>query len=466
MTKIHFLRKRTVIVGAGVVNLVTAYFLAKNHNDLVIIDKASSPLEACDWTKHGSTFGGENVRMYSFTEADNYNEKGKQLYANMEEVFEHTIGNNGWLVRDKSSLNDKEMKWINDFHRVTIEEAIQYAEDIYHVNIESGKIWGKWMDEAPELFTNLDFVDGILRIYSDSTVFQAAQSLHRRLGSLNHALGIREALAQFPVLQYAHSMDLLGGCMITKGFTLKVQDFCKKIIQYLANEGVEFRWNSDFTGIKLSKSGKSEGIFIDKDLEQFDNYILSLGAYAGTTLHNTQTNNQLHGVLGVWLTIPNLYPELKHSMKIHKAGHVGEDTNVTLIEQYGQPVLVLGSGYGYTGNSTCNHIKNHELEQIFNSLKNTARIYFPEAYQQAKDYIDDTKKYCVRAWTPTGLGIFESIPANNGGQLIITGGNNTGGFTQSPCIADAVLKSLTGLTHPIHSLYHPARNSQAAIDTA
>ena len=59
--------KTTAVVGLGVVNLVTAYFLAKQGYDLVLIDKAPSPLEKQNWRKLGCTFGGENVRMYTYT---------------------------------------------------------------------------------------------------------------------------------------------------------------------------------------------------------------------------------------------------------------------------------------------------------------------------------------------------------------------------------------------------------------
>jgi glycine/D-amino acid oxidase-like deaminating enzyme len=450
-------RKKVAIIGSGVVNLITAYFLAKQQYELVIIDKAISPLKNRNWKKQGCTFGGENVRMYTYSEADNYNEKNNQLYSKMNEAFEQTIDNNGWLTRSKETLNKEELSWIQDFHAVSPNEAVQYSEDIYTVNIKCDKLWKKWIKDAPELFDDLDLVNGILRIYSEKADFQAAQQLHNRINSLTHAFDSKTSLLDYPVFGYAHHTGMLSGCILTKGFTLKVQDLCKKIIHFLIEYGAEFKWETTFSGIQRNKWGNVEGVFLNGELKEFDHYVLSLGAYAGTSLHNTQTKNQLHGVLGVWLTIPNLYPELKHSMKIHKKGHVGEDTNITLINKNGKAVLVLGSGYGYTGNSTKNHIKNNELEGIFNSLKHTAQTYFPEAYEAASTYIDDTRKYCVRSWTPTGLGVFETIPTIGGGQLIITGGNNTGGFTQSPYIADAVLSALSGEKHPMHQLFHPNR---------
>ena len=162
--------------------------------------------------------------MYTYTEADNYNEKGNQLYSKMDEVFEQTINNNGWLIKAKNTLNQQEREWMQDFHKVTPEEAIQFGEDIYTVNIESGKIWKKWMRDAPELFDDLDLVKDVLRIYSDEMDFELARDLHGQLNSLKHTISKEEVLQKYPVFRNAFGTNMLGGCMVVKGFTLKVQN--------------------------------------------------------------------------------------------------------------------------------------------------------------------------------------------------------------------------------------------------
>lgn len=449
--------KKIVLVGAGVVNLVSAYYLSQQGYELTIIDKAPAPSQKKDWKKFGCTFGGENVRMYSYTEADNYNEKGSQLYSSMDKAFSEVIDDGGWLIKNSSTFTESERSWIEDFNNVDAQDAIQYNEEIYQINIASGGLWDDWMQENPILFDNAEVRRDIFRIYSDPSDFEAAQQLHGRLGSLIRVVEKEEVEHSYPLFRAAEAAGQLGGCMLVNGFTLKVHTLCENILSHLIAQGAEVRWNSCFSGIEKDHLGKVKGILVDGALETYDHYLLSLGAYAGNTLANTQTKNQLHGVLGIWLTLPNLYPELEHSMKIHKTGHVGEDTNVTLINQNGKPALVLGSGYGYTGNATSNNVQTSELKGLYDSLKQTAQVYFPEAYEQVCSTADDFQKYCVRGWTPTGLGIFEDIPAQNNGKLIITGGNNTGGFTQAPLIADAVLKALDCQTHPMHTLFDPRR---------
>lgn len=454
--------KKVVLVGAGVVNLVNAYFLARRGYELVLIDKAPPPTDQQNWKRLGCTFGGENVRMYSYTEADNYNEKGSQLYSRMDKAFSTVIDDGGWLTKAPSTFSDLERAWIEDFHNVGARGAMRFMEDIYRINIASGDLWERWMQTHPALFEHAEVCKDIFRIYSDPTDFEAAQQLHGRLGSITRVFAKEEVLQTYPMFRAASQAGQLGGCMLVKGFTLKVHTLCKAILKYLLARGVEVRWNSCFSGIEKDQFGKVTGILVDGELETYAHYVLSLGAYAGTTLLNTQTHNQLHGVLGVWLTLPNLYPELKHSMKIHKTGHVGEDTNVTLIQQNGQPVLVLGSGYGYTGNANHNSVQHEALTGLYDSLKETAKVYFSEAYAQALPKLDEGQKYCVRSWTPTGLGIFETIPTQNGGKLIITGGNNTGGFTQAPQISEAVLHALDDRVHPIHAEFHPQRMKRTA----
>ena len=96
---------------------------------------------------------------------------------------------------------------------------------------------------------------------------------------------------------------------MVKGFTLKVQDFCKKIIRHLIAEGANVQVG--YRGHRYSKGqhqGKVSGIIINGELEEYDNYLYRSAPMPGRA-SAIPTNNQLHGgVLGVWLTIPNLYP--------------------------------------------------------------------------------------------------------------------------------------------------------------
>lgn len=120
--------------------------------------------------------------------------------------------------------------------------------------------------------------------------------------------------------------------------------------------------------------------------------------------------------------------------------------------------MIIGSGYGYTGVDPFN-VDKGLLQKIYDGLIDTAKIFFPQSYAagQAAGSVEASLKYCVRPWTSNGLGLFEMRPSKAGGRLVITGGHNTGGFAQSPVIADAVAYGLQGGYHEMHKLYHPDR---------
>jgi D-amino-acid dehydrogenase len=146
-------------------------------------------------------------------------------------------------------------------------------------------------------------------------------------------------------------------------------------------------------------------------------------------------------------------------VKIARKGHRAEETNVTLgTGESGEPVLICGSGYGWTGLNPGN-IDSAELDVVFDALEDTIRHFFPAAHAAAREAgtLDASRRFCVRPWTSSCLGVFETVPADGGGALVVTGGHNTGGFTQSPVVAEAVLAALAGRPHTMHTRYHPRR---------
>jgi len=118
------------------------------------------------------------------------------------------------------------------------------------------------------------------------------------------------------------------------------------------------------------------------------------------------SDGAIHGVLGAWAVLPNLEPRLHHSLKIARKNHITEDMNVTVAtDSQGQPILILGSGYGFTGIDPEN-IATEQLDIIYQGIEDTARHFFPAAYNQAQadGSLKAQRRYCIRPWTATGLG--------------------------------------------------------------
>ncbi|KAK3303704.1 FAD dependent oxidoreductase-domain-containing protein [Chaetomium strumarium] len=465
-TKRHADKTTVVLVGAGILNLMTAQLLVDRGYHVRVVDQGPDPrsTQPGDWMSLGVTSGGHNARMFTNTEADNYNEQHSELYQDMQSIFRKSVRDGGWSVKNPKELSPAEHAWVEAFERVPPWMAATFKKNIHQVNREAGKLWRELMRSAPRLFEDTGFHDDIIRLYVESTALDKSVELHKNLGALLEAPSPQEFLNAHPRFRPAADSDHLAGGLVVDGFTVNVHLFVAKLINHITASGGEFVWECEVQSIQQNPNGEVTALKSRKGKLEADHYVVSPGTTGSALLHGTASENLVQGVLGIWLQIPNVEPQLRNSMKIHRRGHKVEDINVTVAkdQQTGEDILIFGGGYGYVGLDHPAH-DSPELTALYEELEEVARIYFPQGYAAAKErgpeamYPGGHRKYCVRPFTPTGLGLFEKIPTASGGQLIITGGNNTGGFAQAPAIARAVLRSFLGEHDPIHVLFHPDR---------
>jgi D-amino-acid dehydrogenase len=442
------------VVGAGIVNLVSALYLVRAGYRVTVVDKAPDPRANEHWTAYGCTRGGGDGRMFTLTEADSYNNRAWPT----NDLLTRSITDHGWLVAKPGGLSAAELSWADDFHRIPPWLAESYTEDIFDANRAAGVGWESLMASDPDLFDDeTGYRDGILRLYTDDDYYQWHVARNERIGATRNVLTPGQVRAGYPALDEA---PVAGGIEVV-GFTVNIHRFLARLVDLLAREGVEFRWETTVTGINWAQPGVPDGLH---GLSKTDHYLLSPGAYGEELLRGTASHGLIMGMLGVWLTVPNVGPRLDHSVKIARKGHRAEETNVTLgTGPDGEPILICGAGYGWTGTDPGN-IDSTELDMLFEALADTIRRFFPRAYAAARKAgtLAASRQVCVRPWTSSCLGVFETIVTAGGGTLIVTGGHNTGGFTQSPAVADAVLAALHNRKHPMHTRFHPSRATRSA----
>ncbi|KAL7940028.1 hypothetical protein V8C42DRAFT_338778 [Trichoderma barbatum] len=458
----HDTKKSVLIVGAGIVNLIAAEFLATQGFQVRVVDASPDPRTCKDWTHLGATHGGGDARMFTLTEADNYNEMGSDIYHNMRHIFRKTTLKGGWSVKLPSSFSAAEMAWVNSFEQVPSWLAQAMKDDIYYVNREAGKLWTEYMDRTPELFQEISVHHDILRLYAEDVALTAAYKLSRKLGAVVDEFSLSELLTDYTGFQAAAKLNHLAGGIDVQGFTLSIHSFVSNLIDRITELDGEFTWNCSVEKIRHNASGEVTLLESQLGPLQADNYVISVGVARNGLLDGTASESIMQGVLGVWLQIPNLDPKMTKSAKIHRRGCLVEDINVTVQKdaKTGEDILIFGGGYGYVGLSFPSP-ESPELQALFNELEEVAHIYFPEGHKRAKEQgtlWPQGQKYCIRPFTCTGLGVFEDIPTAGGGHLIITGGNNTGGFAQAPAIARAVYRAMVGEHDPIHVIFNPYRS--------
>jgi glycine/D-amino acid oxidase-like deaminating enzyme len=439
------------VVGAGVVNLVTALGLVRAGHAVTVYDRAPDPRAGADWTAYGCSRGGGDGRMFTLTEADSYNDRSWAADGRSNGLLDRPVSGYGWRVLDPARCGERERQWAADFHRVPPWLAASFNADIFAVNQAAAPLWDRLIEKRPELF-GAGYQDGILRLYSDAAYFRRHIERNRRVGAVRRVLDPAEVAADYPALAAACAGGALAGGMEVTGFTVDIHGFLGRLVTLLERLGVEFRWGVPVSAVRWA-DGTVDGVQVPDGVVRSRHYVLSPGAYGHQLLAGTDTAGEIQGMLGVWLTVPNTRPRLGRSLKVARAGHKAEETNVTVgTDAAGEPVLICGSGYGWTGLDPTN-IDPAELEELYRALEDTVRTLFPHTTGD----LTPTRRLCVRPWTASCLGVFEQVPVRGGGLLVVTGGHNTGGFAQAPVIAEAVRDALAGRTHPMHTRYHPAR---------
>ncbi|MGF6873446.1 NAD(P)/FAD-dependent oxidoreductase [Paraburkholderia sp. MM5477-R1] len=451
--------EKVLMVGAGLVNLVTAYRLQQAGYAIHFVDARPEPAKSSPWAAFGCSHGGDDARMFTLSEMDNYNDR--QVSLTMNNLFRRSVTELGWNVHWKQTLSERELDWVREFEGIPVWLANKYNEDIFSFTRASLAKWTEWIEHDPELFTASLLREGILRLYSDETQFVNAVRRQNRIGATRNVLTPAEVAHDHPALAEAVRGGHIAGAVYVEGFTINSHKFVRQLLQRLSAGGAEFSWGESAKQIIFDERRRVTGIQFSDEVIEADHYVLSPGAYGNDLLDGTESKGKIHGVLGAWLRIPNLEPELRHSLKLARKGHITEDANITVAtDEVGKPILIIGSGYGHTGIDPRN-IDQAQLQQIYLGLVDTAAKYFPTSYAAAlaAGNMAGSFKYCVRPWTSSGLGIFEMLPASDGGRCVITGGHNTGGFAQSPEIAQAVFDAIEYREHPMHFAYHPNRPS-------
>ena len=465
--------KTVVLAGSGIVNLITAYYLLKSGYSIRIFDQSPDPLTRPDWQLLGCSAGGGDSRIFSLNEARHHFVNSRHYEGDIVSPFKRTITDDGFLAIPPCSLKPRDLKWNERFEAVTRDLATRFNEDIIAFNRESEPLWREMIAANSVIFQKSGFKSGLFRLYATREKFERATVTEAAIGSLKHILNPDEIAGELPALRDALEANAIVGALEVKGFSVNIHPLIDNLIAWLSSRGAEFHWQVKIDGIERDRRGLVKGLKAGSQNIQACHYVISLGAYSQELLAGFASSDAVAPVIGLWLTIPNLTPILDCPLKIARAGFASqgaaEGANIVPgVNRDGHPVIHLSSGHGYLGFENESRPYRDELG-LGRAVEETARNIFPKARWTADTHHAlnrDGRRACVRPWTATGLGIFESTETDQDGSFIITGGHNTGGFAQAPAVAMAVLASLERRSHPMHLLYNPNRLEMASVREA
>ncbi|WP_080418317.1 NAD(P)/FAD-dependent oxidoreductase [Burkholderia ubonensis] len=450
-----------LLVGAGIVNLITALKLQLSGYRVRVLDAAPEPNSQTSWETQGCTFGGENARMFSFFETRNHfvNLSGHTVHRALTKPLDQ----NGWLIGEHAlaslpwqHLRSNEVQWMRGV----------YNEDLIKITKQSHQDWLNLHDNLPHLFLDVAFNDELLRLYSTDAQYRAAIELESAAESLIAQVKLDDLVKRHPIFSDACETGAIVGALRVKGFTLKIHELSKNIIEHLRQSGATVEFDTKVHDVKLDSNGNIRGVVANGRLTSATHYVFSPGAYHKSVLSALDESVDMHAVAGGWLKLDvPIKTNRAIAFKLSRSGiysnGAAEGANVFVSPKSNHTSeILISSVHGYVGENP-RKISTQEYEPFRAVLEDVLKRIFPK-FAEHYFHTNSCKqpiRYCHRPWTANCLGIF-SIRNATEGLALITGGHNTGGFTQSAAVASAVLDAIEGRDHLMHTLYHPERESK------
>jgi D-amino-acid dehydrogenase len=296
-------------------------------------------------------------------------------------------------------------------------------------------------------------------VYQTPAGFVRARLAEAEIGALQGELPLDELAAAEPALARAIDAGAIAGALRVHGFSLQVKTLARNLVRHLAERGVAFHWSSALEDVGRDAAGRIARVTLGGRGVEAESLVLSPGALGSKLRSRVAALRPIGSMAGMWLVLPNDEPRLTTPLKVGRRAFAStaaaEGANVIPgRDERGRPVLFCSSGHGFVGLHP-GAVERADLVDLSRCIEDTARELFPDK----ADAVSGPRppSYCVRPWTPSGLGIFSASETARGGRFIVTSGHNTGGFSQAPEVAAAVARALEGADHDMHALYGEGR---------
>ncbi|WP_374656484.1 D-amino acid dehydrogenase [Dongia sp.] len=387
---------RTVVLGAGLLGVTAAYYLAKDGHEVTVVDRRPEPARETSFANAGLVTPGH---------ASSWASPKAPL------ILLKSLWRNDTSLRYRLRLDPRMWLWSLQFlrnctlarnrhaTRVKMKLCVYSQGETLRVGREEGLEWDRT-------------AKGAIYLYSDPSAYKAGKENMRFLmdqGVEMNFLDPDQLVALEPGLR--HARDKLAGGMHTPGdesgdarkFTLGLAERCKAL-------GVTFRFGETIARIDV-QGRRVTGIHTDKGSLAADQYVMALGSYAPLLSRKIGFDLPIFPVKGYSVTLP-----VADSDDAPTIGGVHEE-HLVAFSRLGDRLRLTATA-DFAGYDT-------EFEPgNFAHMLRVARDLFPKAA------LYDRPDYwaCLRPMTPDGPPIMGPSPISN---LWLNAGHGHMGWTMA-----------------------------------
>jgi D-amino-acid dehydrogenase len=284
---------KIIVLGAGVVGVTTAYFLAKKGYEVTVIDKNSSCAQ-------GASYG--NGGQLSYADIDLLSSKSSLL-----SIFKASFKPNSYFSIKDLFAQDL-LKWSYEFFKnCSTQKVDHYSKNLLLLSLKSKKALSDILALEGDIKFNYQ-ESGILHFFRNQKLFDQAlerAEFKKSLGVKLSILDAKQCIKKEPTLVNLYdNKELVGGILYLDDavgdsylFTKSLEEICRK------KYNVNFEYDCDIKNI-FTNHKKVTGINTSKGVFTADKYIYSLGAYCLKLLNGIGINSKIYPLKGYSLSIP------------------------------------------------------------------------------------------------------------------------------------------------------------------
>ncbi|MBS7662527.1 D-amino acid dehydrogenase [Pseudomonas lalucatii] len=387
---------RVMVLGSGVIGTVSAYYLARQGFEVVVVDRQAAPAMETSFANAGQVSPGY---------ASPWAAPGVPLKAIKWLLQKHAplaikatadVDQYLWMAQmlrnctaSRYAVNKERMVRLSEYSRDCLDE----------LRAETGIAYEGRRLGTTQLFRTQAQVDNAAK---DIAVLQQS--------GVPFELLDRDGIARAePAL--AQVKDKLAGALrLPNDQTGDCQVFTTKLAEMAKQMGVEFRFGQsierlDFAGDRIN------GVWIDGKLETADRYVLALGSYSPQLLKPLGVRAPVYPLKGYSLTVPIVNPDMA------PASTILDETYKVAITRFDDRIRVGGMAEIAGFDLSLNPRRRETLEMIVGDL-----------YPQGGDLSQVDFWTGLRPATPDGTPIVGATSFRN---LFLNTGHGTLGWTMA-----------------------------------
>ncbi len=408
---------KIAILGAGVIGVTTAHYLARQGHEVTVIDRQSGPALETSFANAGEISPGYS----SPWAAPGIPAKAvKWLFMRHAPLILHPQINAptvAWLLSllrnctsARYALNKARMVRLADYSQV-VQTALNEELSLEYDHRTQGTL---------QLFRTQKQLDGI---YKDTEVL-------REGGVPFEVLDQDGCIAAEPGLKATRDL-FVGGLRLPRDETGDCFKFTVALADHAAaTQGVTFQYGTTIQGL-IAEGGRITGVKTDKGLVTADAYVLALGSYSPMM------------VKPLGMTLP-VYPVKGYSITAPIINEPAAPVSTIMDESYKVAITRLGDRIRVGGMAEIAGFSDALPERRRNTLEHSVGSLFPGAGDlKAASYWSG-----LRPMTPDGTPVIGKTKIDN---LFLNTGHGTLGWTMACGSARVIADLISGQTPDIET---------------